>query len=192
MKRLIYILLACLCLTACHKNNSSKGIWPEKSIPMDDTLIVNIDSIFGTGDFPSKEEIAGMENSFYQTESDGWADTYPGWYVQEKIKAVATDKELCSMARFSSVPALRAFAFDVLANKRHQACFDIVCAGIKDTATFASPSLDVILGWSVAEYMINTSHWDSLFSKQIGSTSELQSLPTISYAVFCLDRKSVV
>ena len=166
MKRLLRIFLACLCLTACHNNNSSKGLCPEKSISMDDTLILNIDSIFGTGDFPSKEEMTKMGNVFYQTESDGWADTYPGWYVQEKVKAVATDKELCSMARFSSVPALRAFAFYVLANKRHPAYFDIVCAGIMDTATFASSSYDVIWTWNVAEYMISTSLSDSLFSPQ--------------------------
>lgn len=170
MKHLLYILLACLCMTACHKkteaNNSLESVASEASITMDDTLIVNIDSIFGTGDFPSKEEIAEMKNSFYQTESNGWGGTYWGWYTQEKIKAVATDKEMCSIARFSSVPALRAFAFSVLADKRHAACFDIVCASIRDSATFSAPSCDVILGWNVAEYMIFTSEGDSLLSNR--------------------------
>ena len=166
MKRLIPILLACLCLTACHKNNSSKGIWPEKSIPMDDTLIVNIDSIFGTGDFPSKEEMTKMGNTFYLTESDGWGDIHSGWYVQEQIKTVATDKDLCSIARFSSEPALRAFAFSVLAEKHNPACFDIVCAGIKDIATFTAVLCDVTWEWGVADYMINISQEDSLFSQQ--------------------------
>jgi hypothetical protein len=166
MKRLLPILVACLCLTGCAQGDSGKSRVPETYIHMDDTLILNIDSIFGTEDFPSKEEIVKMENSFYQTESNGWGGCYSGWHVQEQIKAVATDNELCSMARFSSVPALRAFAFSVLADKRHEACFDIVCAGISDTATFAMPAFDVIYGRSVAEYMINTSRWDSLFSQQ--------------------------
>lgn len=164
MKYLCPIFLVCLFLTACTKNNSSNGSCTEKSISMDDTLIVNIDSIFGTGDFPSREEMMKIGNTFYQTESDGWTGSNQGWYVQEKIKSFATDKELCSMARFSSVPALRAFAFSVLADKRHESCFDIVCASIRDSATYVAPSYDVIWRWNVAEYMISTSQRDTLFS----------------------------
>lgn len=164
MKHLTLILLAGLCLTACQKSNSSHGFVPKVCIPMDDTLIVDIDSIFGTGDFPSKEEMAKMGNDFYLTESNGWEDSHPGWYVQEKIKAVASDKELCSLARFSCVPALRAFAFSVLADKRHEACFDIVCASIRDSATFNTPVYDVIYVSNVAADMINTLQVDSLLS----------------------------
>ena len=107
-----------------------------------------------------------MGNTFYLTESDGWGDIHSGWYVQKQIKTVATDKDLCSMARFSSEPALRAFAFSLLSEKHNPACFDIVCAGIKDVATFTAVLCDVIWEWGVADYMINISQEDSLFSQQ--------------------------
>ena len=101
-------------------------------------------------------------NVCYMTESDGWGHTPRGWKRQLRIVKKASDSDLEILARTAEKPAMRAFAFQALASKGSERCFDIMLSELKDREKIWVVYYDIWLGMDVSSFVWETTQEDSL------------------------------
>ena len=105
--------------------------------------------------------ISKMSNNVYcLTGYNGWGGNHKGWKNQERIKSIATDDDLDSLARYCSIPAVRALAFSTLAQKQSERCFDILISSLSDSSTFEICAYDIWGATTIASYFQDVACYD--------------------------------
>ena len=98
----------------------------------------------------------------YMTDSDGWGHTPKGWRRQQRLLKKASDSDLDEMARYAEKPSMRAFAYQALASKRSDRCFDILLEKLTDKERFWVVYYDIWSDTDVSSFMLETTQEDSL------------------------------
>lgn len=101
-------------------------------------------------------------NVYFLFGNDGWGNVPDGWKRQQKLLQGASDSDLEVMALNSKTPAHRAMAFNSLASKHSEKCYDILLQKLGDNDQFMVASDDVWWGNSVAFFMLEVAESDSL------------------------------
>ena len=111
--------------------------------------------------------LSTMRSNIFQLDVDGnngWGGVPSEWKQQEKLKKIATDIELDSLARLASIPAVRVAAFHALVCKRSSRCYDILISELKDDELLRIGLDDIIWKDNVAHLMLELSTKANLFS----------------------------
>lgn len=126
-------------------------------------LLLNILICFGqSGDVLPPPTEPDEINVYFLFGNDGWGNVPDGWKRQQKLLQGASDSDLEVMALNSKTPAHRAMAFNSLASKHSEKCYDILLQKLGDNDQFEVASCDVWWGNSVASFMLEVAESDSL------------------------------
>lgn len=126
-------------------------------------LLLNILICFGqSGDVLPPPTEPDEINVYFLYGNDGWGNVPDGWKRQQKLLQGASDSDLEVMALNSKTPAHRAMAFNSLASKHSEKCYDILLQKLGDNDRFMVASGDVWWGNNVAYFMLEVAESDSL------------------------------
>ena len=129
------------------------------------------------------------ENEYSFTSSAGWGAKSKCWEAQEAIKSIATDDDLDSLARYCTIPAVRALAFRTLAQKQSDRCYEIAISSLKDTSLFCVFSFDMGRIIDVASFYIDVIN--GRYDEGLSVLSDKQMITLDSIVVFTPSLKHI-
>ena len=122
------------------------------------------------------------DNNYSFTSSAGWGAKSKRWEAQEAIKSIATDDDLDSLARYCTIPAVRALAFRTLAQKQSDICYEIAISSLKDTSIFCVFSFDMGRIIDVASFYLDVIN--GRYDEGLSVFSDKQMITLDSIVVF--------